>query len=297
MENDILFPGETVSTPEYGYNDWVFPVDQTTGDVIVSPGDLGLDVAITVNESDLVTNLDPNALFPDDSGVLFNVAGEVVAYTPESYIQEIYYDRNNDVFLTPDNRPLITRQEAIDAVEAGAAGCSSTGAGLNGPTNFCQTPEQSIAAKILSKVGAQAGQTVIPAPGSNDRPAATPPPNPNGVKLPEAVGWAAAAEMITKSAANIWATISQVSNGTYRPGAGNPYGTVRPPVPGFPVTNRDGSVTVNNGNGTQTVTYPNGTKTTMSTAVAGAGGFGGISTNTLLLVGAGLAAALLLRRK
>jgi MYXO-CTERM domain-containing protein len=35
----------------------------------------------------------------------------------------------------------------------------------------------------------------------------------------------------------------------------------------------------------------------MSTAVSGSGTFGGVSTNTLLLVGAGLAAALLLRRK
>jgi hypothetical protein len=62
------------------------------------------------------------------------------------------------------------------------------------------------------------------------------------------------------------------------------------------VRNVDGSVTVNNGNGTQTKTLPNGQQITTQTSVA-AGGFGGISTNTLLLVGAGLAAALLLRRK
>jgi hypothetical protein len=311
MEDEIILPQRTTGNYLFPNDEFAFEYDTnvdinvdifenyipTTGEVIVSLADLGIGDAVTVNESDLVADLDPNALFPDDSGVLFNLAGEVVAYTPESYIQETYYDTNNNVFLTPDNRPLITVQEAIDAVEAGAAGCSSTVAGLSGPTGFCQTPEQSIAAKILSKVGAQAGQTVIPGPGTNERPAATPPPNPNGVKLPEAVGWAAAAEMITKSAANIWATINQVSKGTYRPGATSPYGTPRPPVPGVPVTNRDGSVTVNNGNGTQTVTYPNGTKTTMSTAVANAGGFGGISTNTLLLVGAGLAAALLLRRK
>jgi len=295
--NDTLFPTDEFA---FGYDPNVNIFENyvpTTGDVVVSPGDLGLDVGIAVNESDLVTNLDPNALFPDDSGVLYNQVGEVVAYTPESYIQEIYYDQNNDVFLTPDNRPLITRQEAIDAVSAGAAGCSSTGSGLNGPTDFCQTPEQSIAAKILSKVGPQAGQTVIPGPPSEDRKAETPPANPNGVKLPEAAAYAAAAELITKSAANIWTIITQVSNGTYRPGQTNPFGTLRPPVPGVPVRNRDGSVTVNNGNGTQTVTYPNGTRTTMSTSTAGAGTFGGISSNTLLLVGAGLAAALLLRRK
>jgi hypothetical protein len=58
-------------------------------------------------------------------------------------------------------------------------------------------------------------------------------------------------------------------------------------------------VTVNNGNGTQTTTLANGQKVTIPTSTAGTfgGSVGGISTNTLLLVGAGLAAALLLRRK
>jgi hypothetical protein len=291
--NDILFPGAGVSIQDnFGY-DWQLD----TSDVIVSPGDLGLDVAIAVDESGLITNLDPNALFPDDSGVLYNQVGEVVAYTPDSYLEGIHYDRDNDVFLTPDNRLLMTRQEAVDAVAAGAAGCSSTGAGLNGPSDFCQPPGKSIEDLMRKKFGPESGQTVIPGPPSADRKAETPPTNPNGVKLPEAVGFAAAAELITKSAANIWTIITQVSNGTYRPGQTNPFGTLRPPVPGVPVRNRDGSVTVNNGNGTQTVTYPNGTSKTMSTAVTGAGGFGGISTNTLLLAGAGLAALLLLRRK
>jgi hypothetical protein len=191
----------------------------------------------------------------------------------------------------------MTGQEVVDAVAAGAAGCSTTGSGLGLASTMCRPPGQSIEELMRKKFESQSGQKVVPGAGSNDRPAGTPPPNPNGVKLPEAVGWAAAAEMITKSAANVWSIINQVSSGTYRPGAVSPYGTPRPPVPGIPVTNRDGSVVVNNGNGTQTVTYPNGTRTTMSTAVAGAGAFGGISTNTLLLVGAGLAAALLLRRK
>jgi hypothetical protein len=294
--DNYLFPNDEFAI-EYDTNVDIFEsYIPSTGDVVVSFEDIGVTGPVSIDESGLVS-VDPNALFPDDSGVFYNVAGEVVLYTPESFLKGIYYDRDNDVFLTPDNRVLMTRQEAIDAVEDGAAGCSSTGSGLSGPTNFCQTPEQSIKAQILSKVGAQAGQTVIPAPGSNDRPAATPPPNPNGVKLPEAVGWAAAAEMITKSAANIWSTINQVSNGTYRPGATSPYGTVRPPVPNAPVRQADGSVVVNNGNGTQTISYPNGTKTTMSTAVAGTGAFGGISSNTLLIAGAGLAALLLLRRK
>jgi hypothetical protein len=58
-------------------------------------------------------------------------------------------------------------------------------------------------------------------------------------------------------------------------------------------------VTVNNGNGTQTTTFPNGQKSTISTSTFGTfgGSIGGISTNTLLIAGAGLAALLLLRRK
>jgi hypothetical protein len=304
----FIDPSELVGFDEF-YDFYTPPVDfdlgydwsVDPGDVLVSGPDLGIDVPITINESDLVTVLDPNALFPDDSGVLFNLKGEVVEYTADAFIEGIWYDTNNDVFLTPDNRILMTGQEVVDAVAAGAAGCSTTGSGLGLASTMCQPPGQSIEELMRKKFGSQSGQKVVPGAGSNDRPAGTPPPNPNGVKLPEAVGWAAAAEMITKSAANVWSIINQVSSGTYRPGAVSPYGTPRPPVPGIPVTNRDGSVVVNNGNGTQTVTYPNGTRATMSTAVAGAGTFGstfgGISTNTLLLVGAGLAAALLLRRK
>jgi hypothetical protein len=112
------------------------------------------------------------------------------------------------------------------------------------------------------------------------------------------------AESLTKSLANIFTVVKQVENGTYGRvpspyGSLNPYGTLRPQTPGVPVRNADGSVTVNNGNGTQTTTFPNGQKSTIPTSTAGTfgGSVGGISTNTLLLVGAGLAAALLLRRK
>jgi hypothetical protein len=291
---DLLFPGGSSTFDEsVGYDPSLDP-----GDVLVSGPDLGIDVPITIPQEDLVTVLDPNALFPDDSGVLFNLKGEVVEYTADAYIQGIVTDRYGNTW-GPDNDILLTKQEAIDAVAAGSAGCPTTGSGLNGTSDFCESPAESIRSKLLSKLNPQSGQYKIPGPGFEDRKAETPPANPNGVKMPDAVSWAAAAEAITKSAANVWAIINQVSNGTYRPGATSPFGTPRPPVPGIPVTNRDGSVVVNNGNGTQTVTYPNGTRTTMPVSVAGAGAgtFGGISTNTLLLAGAGLAALLLLRRK
>jgi hypothetical protein len=110
------------------------------------------------------------------------------------------------------------------------------------------------------------------------------------------------AESLTSSIAKIVTTIRQVENGTYGRvqspyGTVSPYGTLRPQQVGVPVRNVDGSVTVNNGNGTQTKTLPTGQQITTPTSVATAGTFGGVSSNTLLLVGAGLAAALLLRRK
>jgi hypothetical protein len=298
--DDILFPTDEFA---FGYDPNVDIFQNyvpTTGDVTVSPADLGITTEIVVDDTAVAAaGVDANAVLPTDEGELVDVKGQTVAYTPETFAKGINVDKDGNI-LGPDNRVIMTRQEAFDVVAAGAAGCTTTGgtwktvAGLGA---VCLSPEQALGAEIQKRVGAQAGQTVVPGAGSSLRPAGTPPPNPNGVKLPEAVGWAAAAEAITKSAANVWTIVTQVSNGTYRPGAVTPYGTVRPPVVGVPVRQADGSTVVNNGNGTQTVTYPNGTKTTMSTAVAGTSAFGGISSNTLLIAGAGLAALLLLRRK
>ena len=295
-----LFPTDEFS---FGYDPNVDVFQNyvpSTGDVVVSFDELGVKGDVVVDDAAVAAaGVAANAVLPTDDGELVDVKGQTVAYTPETFAKGINVDKDGNV-LGPDNRVILTRQEAFDVVAAGAAGCTTTGgtwktvAGLGA---VCLSPEQALGAEIQKRIASQAGQTVVPGAGSSLRPAGTPPPNPNGVKLPEAVGWAAAAEAITKSAANVWTIVTQVSNGTYRPGSVSPYGTVRPPVVGVPVRQADGSTVVNNGNGTQTVTYPNGTKTTMSTAVAGAGAFGGVSTNTLLLVGAGLAAALLLRRK
>ena len=298
--DDYLFPTDEFA---FGYDPNV-DIFETyvppAGEVVVTPEEIGITTEVFVNETEVAAaGVDPNAVLVSDDGELVDVKGQTVAYTPETFAKGLNVDKDGNI-LGPDNRVILTRQEAFDVVAAGAAGCTSTGgtwktvAGLGA---VCLSPEQALGAEIQKRVAAQAGQTVVPGAGSSLRPAGTPPPNPNGVKMPEAVGWAAAAEAITKSAANVWTIVTQVSNGTYRPGAVSPYGTVRPPVVGVPVRQADGSTVVNNGNGTQTVTYPNGTKTTMPTSVVGGGAFGGISSNTLLLVGAGLAAALLLRRK
>jgi hypothetical protein len=298
--NDILFPTDEFA---FGYDPNVNIFENyvpTTGDVIVSPGDLGLSGEVTIDEAAVAAaGVDPKAILVSDDGDLVDVQGQTVAYTAESFAKTINVDDKGNI-LGPDNRVIITKAEADSILAANDAACAApagswkTVAGLGA---VCLSPTQAIANEIQKRVATQAGQTVIPGRGSSVRPADTPPPNPNGVKMPEAVGWAAAAEAITRSAANVLSIIKQVENGTYRPGAVSPYGTVRPPVVGVPVRQADGSTVVNNGNGTQTVTYPNGTRTTMSTSTAGAGTFGGVSTNTLLIAGAGLAALLLLRRK
>jgi hypothetical protein len=298
--DDTLFPTDEFA---FGYDPNVDIFQNyvpTTGNVIVSPGDLGVAGEITIDENAVAAaGVNPNAVLVSDNGELVDVSGQTVAYTAETFANGINVDDKGNI-LGPDNRVIITKAEADailaanDAACAAPAGSWKTVAGLGA---VCLSPTQAIANEITRRVASQAGQTVMPGAGSSVRPAGTPPPNPNGVKLPEAVGWAAAAETITRSAANVLSIIKQVENGTYRPGAVSPYGTVRPPVVGVPVRQADGSTVVNNGNGTQTVTYPNGTKTTMSTSITPTGAFGGVSTNTLLLVGAGLAAALLLRRK
>jgi hypothetical protein len=294
--DDYLFPG-TSDSLGYDWNDWTID----SGDVLVDPFvDLGLTGDLTIDEAAAAAaaGFDPNASYVADDGEVRTGSGMTVAYTAETFANGFYRDENNNI-RGPDNRIIMTYEEARDVVVAGAAGCTTTGgtwntvAGLGG---VCLSPQQALGAEIQKRIASQAGQTVIPGQGSTTRPAGITPPNPNGVKMPDAVGWAAAAEAITRSAANVWSIITQVENGTYRPGATSPYGTVRPPVPGVPVRNADGSVTVNNGNGTQTTTKPNGQTVTTRTSVAGSA-FGGISTNTLLIAGAGLAALLLLQKR
>jgi hypothetical protein len=152
-------------------------------------------------------------------------------------------------------------------------------------------------------IESRAGTTATSAPGPATRPAGLT-ATAEKTTVSSILDFSKVAESLTRSIANIFTVVKQVENGTYGRapspyGSFNPYGTLRPQTPGVPVRNADGSVTVNNGNGTQTTTLANGQKVTISTSTAGTfgGSVGGISTNTLLLVGAGLAAALLLRRK
>jgi hypothetical protein len=309
----FIDPSELVGFDEF-YDFYTPPVDfdlgydwsVDPGDVIVSPEEMNITGPITIDEAAAAAvGVDQNATYFNDDGEEVDSFGQTVGYTAETFAVGFNLDEKNNI-LGPDNRVIITREDVAAILAANEAACNApagswkTMAGLGA---VCFSPQQAVANEVQRRIATQTNRTVIPGTGSNFRPANIPPPNPNGVKMPDAVGWAAAGEAITRSVGNMLSIIKQVENGTYRPGAVSPYGTPRPPVPGIPVTNRDGSIVVNNGNGTQTVTYPNGTRTTMPVSVSGSGAgtfgstFGGISTNTLLLAGAGLAALLLLRRK
>ena len=281
--DDYLFPNDEFA---FGYDPNVDIFETyvpTTGDVIVSPGDLGIDVAITIDESGLTTALDTNALFPDDSGVLYNSAGQAAVIPAELYAAGIYASigPNGGVEVRgPDNLVLLTELQVAGAATADQLAMLTEGA-----------------------IESRAGTTATSAPGPATRPAGLT-ATAEKTTVSSILDFSKVAESLTRSIANIFTVVKQVENGTYGRapspyGSFNPYGTLRPQTPGVPVRNADGSVTVNNGNGTQTTTLANGQKVTIPTSTAGTfgGSVGGISTNTLLLVGAGLAAALLLRRK
>jgi hypothetical protein len=261
-----------------GFDEWVLP-----GDVLVGPADLGIFGDVVIDDLALTqAGLDPSALVPDELGILYNQAGQWVEIPAEEYAAEVYAVQGPDGGVEirgPDDRVLLSTIETSGRSDA------------------------ELQTLTMQKLQAQQGLT---------SPAGTPPPGrPANLTQPASqttvgsiLDFSKVAEALTKSFANIALTIRQVENGTYGRvpspyGSINPYGTLRPQTPGVPVRNVDGSVTVNNGNGTQTKTLPNGQQITTPTSIAGTFGstFGGVSTNTLLLVGAGLAAALLLRRK
>jgi hypothetical protein len=274
--DDYLFPGTSDSL---GYDWSLFP-----GDIVVDPGDLGIFGTVTVDEDSLMrAGLDAAALVPDDLGILYNVAGQWVEIPADEYAAQLYaaVGPNGGVEIRgPDDNVILTEQEV-----AGAAN------------------DADLQTKTMQGLAAREGLT---------QPSGAPPAGrPAGLTQPAAtttvspvLDFAKVAESLTRSLASIITVVRQVENGTYgrvqNPyGSVSPYGTLRPQAVGVPVRNADGSVTVNNGNGTQTTTKPNGQVVTTRTSVAGfgSGTFGGISTNTLLIAGAGLAALLLLRRK
>jgi hypothetical protein len=262
-----------------GFDEWVLP-----GDILVGPADLGIFGEIVIDEDALLAaGLDEAALVPDDLGILYNVAGQWVEISAEEYAAELYaaVGPNGGIrILGPDNNEVLSVLEVSN-----------------------RTSDADLQTKTLQALSSRAGLTQPTGASPAGRPASLTQPAAN-TTVSSILDYAKVAESLTKSFANIITVVRQVENGTYGRvpspyGQTGPYGTLRPQQPGVPVRNADGSVTVNNGNGTQTTTKPNGQVVTTRTSVAGfgTGTFGGISTNTLLIAGAGLAALLLLRRK
>jgi hypothetical protein len=280
--DDYLFPGTSDSlgydwsSDSLGYDWSLFP-----GDIVVDPGDLGIFGTVTVDEDALLAaGLNEAALIPDDLGILYNVAGQWVEIPADEYAGQLYaaVGPNGGVEIRgPDDNVILTEQEV--------AGASN---------------DADLQTKTMQGLAAREGLT---------QPSGAPPAGrPAGLTQPAAtttvspvLDFAKVAESLTRSLASIITVVRQVENGSYGRaqspyGSLSPYGTLRPQAVGVPVRNADGSVTVNNGNGTQTTTKPNGQTVTTRTSVAGSA-FGGISTNTLLIAGAGLAALLLLQKR
>jgi hypothetical protein len=280
--DDILFPTSGPSTmDDFGYDWQLTPID-TSGDIIVSPGDLGITGEIVVDDQALANAGVPlNAQLPDNTGTLFNVSGQFTSIPADVYASEIYatVGPNGGVeILGPDNNVLLTEMDVANT-----------------------TSDADLQTKTMQALSARSNLTQPSGPAPGGRPADTTAPA-DRTTVGSILDISKVAESLTKSLATIVTVIKQVENGTYGRapspyGSVSPYGTLRPQVPGVPVRNADGSVTVNNGNGTQTTTLPTGQKITSSTSMSTAGSFGGVSTNTLLIAGAGLAALLLLRRK
>jgi hypothetical protein len=269
-------PGSAM--PIFDYPEYVLP-----GDVLVGPAELGIIGDVVIDDLALTqTGLDPSAVVPDDLGILYNQAGQWVEIPAEQYAAEVYAVQGPDGGLEifgPDDRRLLTTIETSGRSDA------------------------EIQALTLQKLQAQQGLTTPAGTPPAGRPANLTQPA-SQTTMGSILDFSKVAEALTRSFGNIALTIRQIENGSYGRvpspyGPTSPYGTLRPPQPGVPVRNVDGSVTVNNGNGTQTKTLPTGQQitTSISASPGGFGSFGGVSSNTLLLVGAGLAAALLLRRK
>jgi len=259
------------------------PLDYNIGnDILIAPIDFGIIGEITVDDAALMqSGLGVDVLLPDTFGTLHNVAGQWVEISADEYAAHLYaaVGPNGGVeILGPDNNVILTETEVANT-----------------------TSDADLETKTLQALSARSGLTQPSGSAPNGRPAdATTPADRTTVG--SILDISKVAESLTKSLATIFTVIKQVENGTYGRvqspyGPLSPNGTLRPQIPGVPVRNIDGSVTVNNGNGTQTTTLPTGQKITSSTSMSTAGSFGGISTNTLLLAGAGLAALLLLRRK
>jgi len=265
-------------------------IPQGAQQVTITAADLGIDASQAGNLADSADNFDPytlaaiqeQALYPDSTGNVFTANGSFVTLNQDSFIAGVFMDSAGNVF-SPSNQLLLTKDEVQTLINTN-------------PSN----PQQAISDRLLNMWESDQGQVVVSGTPPKERPADLPPAA-KETKVPTITDQLKATDQISKLALSILGTTKQIFTGKYQPNyAMSQYGTPRVQAVGVPITQPDGTVITNNGNGTQTIRSPNGQVRTISTGFTGSTGsvLGGIglSTNTLLIAGGILAAALLLRR-
>ena len=246
-------------------------------DIDIAPIDIGavVDEFTLIELGDL--GIDTESLGIDLSGALYDDLGELVNPSIEVYAQSLYigddggvYDFANQQLLTPAQAEAAFNENGIDELTA-----------------------QTFAA------AAAMGNTFVAETPNAARPATTPAAKSTGI-LPTFSGEGYGAFILNAASTlgNFFLAREQIQRtGRYTPaGATSPYGTANPVRVGVPQAQPDGSVVVKNADGTVTRTNIDGTQTTIRPGAQTGGLLGGISTNTLLIGGAALAAILLLRR-
>jgi len=264
VDDYIDFDLPELDTGSFGFDDFV-PED--IGAVIddftlIELGDLGIDTAV---------------LGIDLSGAVYDDLGELVNPSIEVYAQSIYVGDDGGIYDFA-NQQLLTSAQAQAAFNEG---------GIDE-----LTAQTWAAASAL-------GNTFVAEQPNAARPASTPAARSTGV-LPTFSGdsWGAFLLNAASTLGNFVLAREQIQRtGRYTPaGPTSPYGTANPVRVGVPQAQPDGSVVVKNADGTVTRTNIDGTQTTIRPGAQTGGLLSGISTNTLLIGGAALAAILLLRR-
>ena len=213
-----------------------------------------------------------DALFATKDGDVYSVIGELAAPSDVTYASGYYPDDYGNI-RDINNRIVVSATDAANL-----------------------TSDQ-IFQTITDDLQLNSNKVVNSEPAPSGRPA-TLPPTTRQTKVPSITDQAKTADQLLKTATSIKNSLSILTTGKALPYATNPYGTIRPPIPGVPITRADGSVVTNNGNGTQTIRYPDGRVTTTSAAYSASSGLiPGINNQTLLIGGAILVGALLLTQR
>jgi len=266
-------------------------IPQGAQQVTITAADLGIDALQAGYLADSAENFDPytlaaiqeQALYPDSAGNVFTANGSFVTLNQDAFIAGVFMDSAGNVF-SPSNQLLLTKDEVQTLINTN-------------PSN----PQQAISDRLLNMWESDQGQVVVSGTPPKERPADLPPAA-RETKVPTITDQLKATDQISKLALSILGTTKQIFTGKYQPNyAMSSYGTPRVQAVGVPVRQPDGTIITNNGNGTQTIRSPNGQTRTINAGFTGSSGsvLGGVglSTNTLLIAGGILAAALLLRRK